>query len=458
MLALKKLFAPIDMTEGAPWKKLVAFTVPMLIGNVFQQLYSTVDAIIVGRYVGDHALAAISSTGAVFFLLLVFFIGISSGAGIMVSQYFGAKKREELSRTIGACITLLTLCGVVVMVFAPMITRPLLVLLDTPPEILDWACSYMNILLWGIHGVVYFNILTGILRGMGDSVSPLLYLIISSAVNVALDILFIPILGMGVAGAAVATIIAQFISGILCIRRLLQMRDVFDFGAKYLAPKKEYITQVMKLGMPTGASQAVFSLAMVLVQSLTNSFGPMVIAAYGIVMRIDGFVMMPVFSFSNAIMVFTGQNVGAGKLDRVKQGTKQCAIMAVGTAVVIVIGIVVFGGHMAGLFTATGEIITMTLRFLRILSLGYIGMALSQVVWGVIRGAGDVMTPMWASFITTVGIRVPAAYMLVHFTGKPDSIVLSLLITWLIGTVYGIVAYRIGKWRSKGIVKQNETI
>jgi len=271
-----------------------------------------------------------------------------------------------------------------------------------------------------------------------------------------LDLVFVIYFGWGVEGVAVATVIAQFLSGALCIRRLLQMRDVFDFGWKYLLPKKSYVIQVTKLGLPMGASQAVFSMAMVVVQSLTNSFGALVIASYGIIMRIDGFVMMPIFSFATAIMVFTGQNVGAGKLDRVNQGTRQCAYMAVGTATLIVIGIMLFGGHLARLFTNTDEIVDMSMRFLRIMALGYIGMALSQVLWSVIRGAGDVMTPMWASLITTVGIRVPAAYLLVYLRGTPDAIVLSLLITWLIGTVYGIVAYRMGKWRDKSIITNSE--
>jgi len=452
--SIKKLFAPIDMTVGKPWKNLVIFTVPMLIGNVFQQLYSTVDAIIVGRYVGDNALAAIGSTISVLFFIFALFIGIASGAGIMVSQYFGAKRREELSYTIGTCITMITIVAVVITVLGPLVTRPLLQLLNTPDAIMDWAVSYINILLWGILGVAHYNILTGILRGMGDSFAPLVYLIVANVLSMALDLLFVPVFGWGVAGAAIATVIAQFVSSFLCIRRLMKMRDVFDMELKHLIPKKEYIVPMLRLGIPTGISQAVFSLAMVIVQSLINSFGALVIACNVIVMRIDGFVMMPIFAFSTAIMVFTGQNVGAGKMDRVKQGERQCTFLALGTSVVLVAGILLLSKPIARLFTGTEEIVDMSARFLMILALGYIAMAYSQVLWGIIRGAGDTITPMWMTFIS-VAIRVPAAYLLVYLMGTPDALFISMTITWVSGTLFAVMAYRRGRWRSMGIIKRD---
>ena len=204
----KKLFAPVDMTEGDPVRQIVKFMIPMLIGNVFQQLYNTVDSIVVGKYVGDNALAAVGTGGPIINLLLVLFMGISVGAGIMVSQYFGARRREELSRTIGTCITAILVASAIVMAIAPIVTMPLLRLIKTPQEIIEWSNDYLRILFFGIAGCAFYNIFGGILRGMGDSVSALLYLIISTILNIGLDIFFVAKLGMGVAGVALATVIA----------------------------------------------------------------------------------------------------------------------------------------------------------------------------------------------------------------------------------------------------------
>ena len=442
------------MTTGTPWSKLLLFTVPLLVGNVFQQLYSTMDAIILGEFVGDRALAAVGTTMPIFFLVTVLMMGIAMGAGVMVSQYFGAKKREELSYTVGAALTLTTILGVIIMVFAPIFTRPLLVLLETPYEILDDSVLYMNVLLWGILGLAYFNILSGILRGLGDAFSPLLYLAITSILNVFLNLLFIGVLGWGVWGAAIGTVFAQGLTSILCLRRLLQMRNVFDMGLKYLRPNKVYINKVLKLGVPTAASQAVFAIAMMIVQPLVNRFGPMFIAVNIVVMRVDGFVMMPNFSFGNAMTVFAGQNMGANKLDRVSQGLKQCAYLALGTSVILVGTILIFGRYIAGAFTNTPEVVEMSVQFLRILAIGYVIFAVNMVVWGVIRGAGDAMTPMVASFINTGLIRLPSAYLFVFILGRPEALYYSLLLAWVSNTVLGVIAYRVGRWRKMGLVKQ----
>ena len=209
MELVKKLFEPVDMTEGSPWKKIVLFTLPMLVGNIAQQLYNTVDSVVVGNYVGDNALAAVGSAGPILNLLIVLFVGISVGAGIMVSQYFGAREREELSLTIGNCITLTLIASLFVMVVASLVARPLLELLDTPESIIDWCQSYLTVTFVGIAGLAYYNILGGVLRGLGDSISALLYLLIATVINIVLDVWFVAGLGLGVMGVALATIIAQ---------------------------------------------------------------------------------------------------------------------------------------------------------------------------------------------------------------------------------------------------------
>ena len=447
------------MTTGKPWAKILVFTLPMLLGNIAQQLYNTVDTIVVGKYIGDNALAAVGSCGPIVNLLLVLFIGISAGASIMVSQYFGARNREDLSQTIGNCITATVICcGVLILVATPLI-RPLLEVLNTPESILDWCEDYLKICLWGIAGLAFYNILSGILRGMGDSVWPLIFLLVATGINIGLDILFVAVLGMEVAGVALATIIAQIVSAVLCLIKLAIMRKDYDFGFRFMVPRSRYIKTLVRLGLPSGLTQAIFSSAMIVVQSLTNQFGEMFIAANVVIMRVDGFAMMPNFSFGTAMTTYAGQNVGAGLYDRVTKGAKQGLWMAVGCSTGITAVILLFGKGLMHLFTDTQDLVELSYRLMMILAVGYIAMAVTQSLSGVMRGAGDTMTPMWISLMTTVAIRVPVAYgiaWLTSPTGNPadgmrECIQISLLASWCIGAALTAVFYKMGKWKNKRI-------
>ncbi len=455
---MKRLFAQVDMTVGKPWEKIVAFTIPMLIGNIAQQLYNTVDSIVVGKYEGDNALAAVGSASPILNLLLVLFVGISMGVGIMVSQYFGSRDRENLSLTIGSSIMLTAVSSILLMVFGAMIIRPVLHALNTPDSIIDWCSSYLFIILMGILGPAYYNILCGILRGLGDSLSALVYLLIATVLNIVLDLWFVAGFHMGVAGVALATVIAQLVSAFMCFLKLCRMTDLFDLKLRYLKPNKENIVTVLRLGLPSGVTQAIFSLAMVVVQSLTNSFGELVIAANVIIMRVDGFAMMPNFSFGTAMTTYSGQNVGAKKLDRVKQGAKQGTLIAVGTSAVITALILMFGRYLMAIFTSTEELVLLSANMMKILAAGYIAMAVTQSLSGVMRGAGDTVTPMWISMITTVAIRVPLAYGIAFLTRTPESpqgsytcIWISLLCSWVLGAVITAFCYRLGRWKRKAL-------
>ena len=458
MASIKELFAPKDLTVGPPWKRIIEFSTPLLIGNVAQQFYNTADSIIVGRYVGDNALAAVGSAGPILNLLLVLFVGIAVGASIMVSQYFGAKDREKLSNTIGACITLTAIASIIIMIIGPLVTRPMLRLLNTPASIIDWSAGYLIIFFLGIVGFSYYNILSGVLRGLGDSLSALVFLLVSTALNIVLDIIFITRFNMGVPGVALATVIAQGISAILCFLKLLSMKDLFEINLKYLKLNKEYAHRLIKLGLPSGLTQGIFSLAMIIVQSLTNTFGEMIIAANVIIMRVDGFAMMPNFSFGSAMTTYTGQNIGAKKIDRVNEGTKQGTLIAVTVSTIITIIILTFGRNLMSIFTSTKELVDTSMYMMKILALGYIAMAVTQCLSGVMRGAGDTITPMWISLITTVLFRVPAAYGIAYLTrspaypnGRPESVFVSLLISWTMGAVITSLFYRRGKWREKAL-------
>lgn len=458
MERFKKLFAAVDMTEGSPWEKILLFTFPMLLGNIAQQLYNTVDSVVVGKYIGDNALAAVGSAGPIFNLLLVLFIGISTGATIMVSQYFGARKREELSKTIGNCIVLTAIASVFIMIVATLASRPLLILLDTPESILDWCTSYLQILFIGIAGLAYYNILCGVLRGLGDSVSALLYLVVASILNIILDVFFVAKCNMGVAGVALATVIAQAVSAVLCVLKLMRMTDLFDFKLKYFKLDKEIAWNIIRLGLPSGITQAIMSMAMILVQALTNSFGEQFIAANVIIMRVDGFAMLPNFSFGTAMTTYAGQNVGAGQHDRVAKGAKQGTLMAIATSAVITGTILIFGKYLMGIFTDTASLVELSMNMMRILAVGYIAVAVTQSLSGVMRGAGDTMTPMWISIVQTIIIRVPLAYGLVYLTksdvhpnGRSECIFISLLISWVLGAALTAIFYRKGKWRKDAL-------
>ncbi len=455
---LKKLFSPTDMTVGAPWKSILVFTLPMLIGNIAQQLYSTVDSIVVGKYIGDNALAAVGSAMPILNLLLVLFIGISAGASIMVSQFFGAKNREALSDTIGNCITVTFLaCLILIAVAAPLI-RPLLLALNTPSSIIDGCYDYLMISLIGMAGMGYYNILSGIIRGLGDSFSALIYLLVATVINIVLDIFFVAVVKMGVAGVALATVIAQIVSSILCLIKLSKMREFFDFGFKYLKPKASFVKTIIKLGLPSGLTQAIFSSAMIVVQSLTNQFGEQFIAANVVIMRVDGFAMMPNFSFGMALTTFAGQNVGAGLYDRVAKGAKQGTLIAVLCSCIITGVILLFGKYVMGFFTDTRDLVDLSYYLMKILAAGYIAVAVTQSLSGIMRGAGDTLTPMWISLITTVALRVPIAYGISWLTrteelpfGRSECIQISLLASWVFGAILTVLFYSRGKWKSKAI-------
>lgn len=455
-MTVRELFSAKDMTVGTPWKRIMEFTVPMLLGNLAQQLYNTADSVIVGRFVGDNALAAVGSAGPILNLLLALFVGISTGAGIVVSQSFGARDRAGMTSSIGNCISLSALATVVIMVIGPLVSMPLLKLLSTPESIIDWCADYLNIYFLGIVGFFFYNMLSGVLRGLGDSVSALGFLLVSAALNIVLDIVFVAWFDMGVAGVSLATVIAQGISAVLCYIKLARMSDLFDLSLKTMRLQPEMALRILRIGVPSGITQAIMAMAGMVVLNLTNAMGEMVIACNVIIMRVDGFAMMPNFSFGQAMSVYAGQNVGAGRQDRLHQGTKQGMALSFGFAVCITTSLLFFGKYLFSIFTETPELIDLANRMIRIMAVGYICICVTQVLGGVMRGAGDTVTPMWISIISIIVVRVPVAYLLAYLTrsaefphGHPSALFLSLVISWASGTLMTIVMYARGGWKKK---------
>jgi len=453
---LKAMFSAKDMTQGAPWKRIMEFSVPMLIGNFAQQLYNTADSVIVGKFVGDNALSAVGSAMPILNLLLALFVGIATGAGIVVSQSYGARDREGLTKAIGNCIALSVIATVVIMLLGPMVTMPLLTLLKTPASIIDWCADYLNIYFLGIVGFFFYNMLSGVLRGLGDSVSALGFLLIAAALNVVLDLFFVGVLGMGVPGVSLATVISQAISAVFCYVKLMRMSDLFDLNRRSMKLIPAVAGRILKIGVPSGITQAIMATAGMVVMNLTNAMGEMVIACNVIVMRVDGFAMMPNFTFGQAMSVYTGQNVGAGKYDRVFSGVKQGGLMALLFSATITVILLFCGPILFGFFTETQALIDLATRMIRIMAFGYICVGVTQVLGGVMRGAGDTVTPMWISIIQTIIIRVPLAYYLAGLTrteefpvGQPIALFGSMVISWVLGMLMSITVFAIGRWKKK---------
>ncbi len=448
---LKNLLKPVNLTTGNPLKKIVRFMIPMLIGNIAQQMYNTVDSIIVGRFSGDNALAAVGSAGPIFNLLIVFFIGISIGSDIMVGQYFGAKSRDNISASVECCMTLCAIFSIIMTIVTPFIVRPMLELLDTPSSIIDQSYQYLLIMLMGNVGLVFFNIMSGVLRGLGDSVSPLKYLFVATIINIVLDIIFVAYFDMGAAGVALATVIAQLVSAVFIIKRLFSMKELFTVDFRRPKMKMLHFVTVFRLGLPAGLTQMIMSLSMIVVQSLTNSFGEMFIAANIIVMRIDGFAMMPNMSFGNAMSTFSAQNIGAKQMDRAIRGSRDGTLLATGVSVIITLLLLLFGEHLMGIFTETTELVELSMSMMRILAPGYIAVAISQCLSGIMRGAGDTMTPMWIMLFSSVVIRVPSAYLLVYLTNSSSSLFVSLVLSWVLGALITFAFYKKGGWKKKAL-------
>ncbi|NMD38046.1 MAG: MATE family efflux transporter [Christensenellaceae bacterium] len=445
-----------DLTKGDPAKNILIFSIPLLIGNLAQQLYNTVDAIVVSHYIGDIALGAVGISGPAINLLIMIFVAISTGSSVLVGQFYGAEDRDNLNKTIGSIFILALIFGLIVTIISVLITEPVLYLLNTPEEMFTMATDYLRTIFWGITSLALYNLLTAALRALGDSFYPLLFLLVSTIVNIILDIIFVKYFHLGTFGVAIATVIAQSVSAILCIFRLKSLKDIFDMDRKYLIYNPKITKRIFKIGLPNAATQGIFSTAMIVIQSLTNSFGPLVITANTAVMRVDGFVMMPNFTFGIASTTFTAQNIGAKRLDRVREGAKATIKIGLITSTFLSLLIVIFGKEVTMIFSNTPEIIDYASKFMRILSLGYIAFTATQVFGGVMRGSGDTITPMWISIISVVLLRTPLAYLLVHLSktaanpmGNPSMIFLGHVISWITGSILTVLAYKSGRWKRR---------
>ena len=434
-----------DMTKGKEWKVILGFTIPMLIGNIFQQMYNMVDSIIVGRYLGKEALAAVGTSFPVLFLVLSLIMGITMGSGVLISQYYGAKDMEKLRTTLDTTNIVMTIGALILTIICLIFSKQILSLLSTPQEVFGMSKDYLDVIFMGLLPMFGYNTLSAILRGVGDSKSPLYFLIVAVIINIILDIVFIKYMGFGVAGAAWATVIAQSCSFIFAIYSLNKMGDTFKIKFKNLKFDKSILSLILKIGLPTSIQQVCVSLGMMAIQGLVNSFGSVTMAGYNAASKIDAFATMPMMNFSAAVSTFVGQNIGAKKIDRVKKGASSTLIMSTGLSIITAIIIYFVAEPLVSMFTNDKEVIQAGVEYLRIVPIFYFAFNILFVASGAVRGAGYSIPPMICAILATLIIRVPAAYYFAGFMG-PRGIWLSAGAGWMAGAILNYAYYKFKNW------------
>ncbi len=430
----------------------------MLLGQLFQQLYHVVDSIIVGRYIGKIALAAVGTSAPIIFLLVSFVVGVTMGFTIVISQYFGAKKMDQVKKAIDTLYLFMFVTSIIVSVAGILAVPSIFRLIDLSPEIVPGASLFLNIFLTGLIFLFMFNGTSAILRGLGDSKTPLFFLVGSVALNIILDLIFVPIFHWDIAGVAVASVISIGIAFILQIVYLNKYHPVVKFSIRDFTFDREIFNKSLKIGLPTGFQQTFVAAGMVGLYWIVNQFGVDANAAYSAAGRIDSFAAIPAMSFSIALSTFVGQNLGANKPDRVKTGLRSTLIMTSGFSVFISLALVIFGKYMMQMFTTDAVVIAMGYEYLMIIGASYILFSMMFVVNGVLRGAGDTLVPMFISLFSLWIVRLPVAYLLSkHPSIGVSGIWWSIPIGWLSGVVLYWGYYRMGRWKNKGIVRYTES-
>lgn len=434
------------LTEGNIMKKLLGFAIPLFFGNLFQQLYNTADSLIVGNFVGSDALAAVSSSGSLIFLLVGLFNGISMGAGVVIARYFGARDQEHLSRAIHTTVFFGIVSGLVLTVLGILMTPLLLRWMGTPESVLPQSITYFRIYFAGILGLVLYNIAVGILQAMGDSRHPLIYLIISSAVNVVLDLFFVAVLGFGVGAAALATVIAQVLSAILAFRRLLKSQDECRVQPSLVRYDRDMLKQIMAVGLPSGLQNSIISLANVIVQSNINAFGANAMAGCGVYFKVEGFGFLPVTCFAMALSTFVSQNLGAGREDRAKRGSLLGILCSMAIAELVGLTLYLLAPYIMSAFNRDPDVVAFGVSQAHTEALFYFLLSFSHCVAGVLRGAGRAKVPMIVMLVCWCLIRI--TYITITVAIIPDIRVVfwAYPITWtLSGIAFSIYMIR-GTW------------
>ena len=423
-----------DLTEGNIVSKLTLFALPLIAGNIVNQLYNVADSVVVGNFVGSDALAAVGVSFSVMMCFNALFFGLSMGAGILIAQCFGAKRQEQLQNAVNTAFSLTLILGTAITVLGVLLSRGILMLMQTPTNILDDSATYLSIL-----------------RGMGDSRWPLLFLIFCSVMNVILDLVFVIFLKMGVSGVAWATLLSQYSSAVLVLLRIHFGGYAARIQFRHLRIKKESLMHILRLGLPAGIQEMAYSIGMAIVQSFSNGFGSDFIAANSIIMKVDGFAVMPMMGLGSAIATFVGQNMGAGKLDRTKKGIRAATMIVIGIGLVMGMLFLGFSHYLIRAFTDNTSVIEMAMNGLRFLAFVYTIMGIGSVVSGAMRGAGASVAPMITSLCGLL-VRIPVAYFVAvlphNFMGLFVAMASAMAVNCILISIY----YFKGNWRSKTVI------
>ena len=434
------------MTQGNPYKLILEFTLPIFLSQVFQQLYNTADSLIVGRFLGTEALAAVSSSGTLIFLMISFFAGTSQGAGVVIARYFGAGNHEKVSRAVHTTVLLGVICGLVLTVAGVVFTPVFLRWMDTDPDVLPQAVEYFRYYFMGVLAVVEYNNCKDIMTALGDSRRPLYYLVFSSVLNIVLDLLFIGGFGWGVWSAAAATTISQAASMVLCLIHLSKKGTIYQLQIRKMRLDPAMMKEIIHFGFPSGVQNSVIGLANVIVQANVNSFGKVATAAYGSYSKIEGFAFLPIMSFNMALTTFTSQNLGAGDYKRAKQGSRFGIISAVALAELIGVVIYIFMPSFMGMFTDSPDVIELGVRQARIEALFFCVLAFSHAVASVCRGAGKAFVPMFVMFGVWCVFRIFYITMMMRYIHHIELIYWAYPLTWGISSVIFFLYYHFSDW------------
>lgn len=434
------------MTEGGIYSPMIAFALPIMFSQIFQQLYNTADSLIVGHYLGTDALAAVSSSGTLIFLLVSFFNGTAMGAGVVISRYFGAQNDENVSKAIHTNIAFGLVSGALLTVIGVAFTPTFLVWMKTDPDVLPEAIEYFRYYFLGAIPLIMYNICRGIMNAVGDSRRPLIYLIVSSLLNIALDVLFVGVLGWGVWSAAIATVISQLTSVVLCMIYLSKKGNIFSVELRKLRFHKDMLIEIIKYGLPSGVQNSVIAFANVIVQTQINSFGKYATAAYGTHAKIEGFAFLPMMSFNMATSTFISQNLGAGQHERAKKGARFGVLAAVIMAELVGIVIYLTAPYLIGMFDSNETVIALGVQQARTASLFYFLLAFSHAIAAVCRGAGKAFVPMTVMLTVWCAIRILYIQLVMYFVGDIGLIYWAYPITWGISSAIYLIYYNCSDW------------
>ena len=423
------------MTEGSIWKSILLFSVPLILGNLLQQLYNTADSIIVGNFVGSNALAAVGSSGSPIFLLIGFSQGIAVGAGVVVAQYLGAKDREDAQRAVHTALALAVLLGLILTIGGILVSRALLTAMDTPAEVLEDAVTYMQIYFGGVLFSVVYNMAAGILNAAGNSQRSLLYLGIASGTNILLDLVLIAGLRMGVAGAAIATDISQLVSCVLALRFLMRVQDDYRVTAREIRVHGKMAVRIIKVGLPTGIQNMVISLSNILVQASVNGYGAAAMAGFAAYMKVDGFNILPIMSFSMAATTFVGQNFGAGKIDRVKKSLWVTLGMGVVYTILTGVLLLAFQDPIMHLFTHEEDVVAFGCTAMHYFCPFYWELSVLHGLAGTVRGTGKTIPPMVVLLVSLCVFRIGWIQWVLPFFSSIDGIFLLYPVSWGLGAL-----------------------